>query len=152
MPTPRKKRPPGLSLAADLLAALHPAGDLGVATDETDVRFQPPTEIMLANAKKVLARNPGMTAQALLRWFAKDIRELNGDPCKEKFNPDSEIMKIKAQHELVQKLTALAEQAGGRRHSNSMRGVRGGAAPLRRRTRRKSKRGRVVKKRGSRRR
>lgn len=99
------------------LAAPHPAGDLGVATDETDVRFQAPTEIMLAHAKQVLGRNPGMTAQALLRRFAKDIRELNGDPCKEEFNPDTEIMKIRAQHELVQKLTALAEQAGGRRRT-----------------------------------
>jgi len=148
MATRRKKRPMGLALAADptlrppspephmlTFRAPHPAGDLGVAADDTDIRFQAPTELMLAHARQVLAHNPGMTAQALLQRFAKDIRELNGDPCKEVFNPDSEIMKIRAQYQLVQKITALAKQAGGsRRRSKS--------------TRRKSKR---RKKRGSRR-
>lgn len=87
---------------------------------------------MLAHAQQVIARNPGMTAQDLLQKFAKDIRELNGDPCTEVFNPDTEIMKIRAQHELVQKLTALAKQAGGRRRRRTRRrfkkltrGVRG---------------------------
>jgi len=129
-----KKRPQGLTLAAaadptlppsephmSTVRAPRPAEDLGAAADNTDIRFQAPTEIMLAHANKVLARNPGMTAQALLRRFAKDIRELNGDPCAEVFNPDSEIMKIEAQHQLVQKLTALAKQAGGRQRRRTRR-------------------------------
>lgn len=78
-----------------------------------------------------------MTSQDLLRRFVNDIRELNGDPCQEVFNPDSEIMKIKSQYQLVQKLTDMADRAqlplaGGR---------------TRRLTKhRKSKRGKVVKK------
>ena len=136
MATRRKKRPMGLALAAapdptlrppspephmSTIRAPHPAGDLGVAADDTDIRFQAPTELMLAHARQVLARTPGMTAQALLRRFAKDIRELNGDPCKEVFNPDSEIMKIRAQYQLVKKLTALAKQAGGSRRRTTRR-------------------------------
>ena len=136
----------GLALAAApselhmlTVRAPHPSIDLAVAADDTDIRFQAPTELMLAHAEQVLARNPGMTAQALLQRFAKDIRELNGDPCKEEFNPDTEIMKIEAQYGLIQKLSALPKQAGGAA-SKVNAGGRGGAAPLRR-TRRKSKRG-----------
>lgn len=132
----KKKRPMGLALAATpdptlrslspephmlTIRAPHPAMDLGIAADDTDIRFQAPTELMLAHAEQVLAKSPGMTAQDLLRRFAKDIRELNGDPCKEEFNPDTEIMKIEAQYQLVQKLTALAKQAGGRRRRRTRR-------------------------------
>jgi len=136
----------GLALAAApselhmlTVRAPHPSIDLAVAADDTDIRFQAPTELMLAHAEQVLAKNPGMTAQALLQRFAKDIRELNGDPCKEEFNPDTEIMKIEAQHQLVQKLTALAKQAGGRRRRGTV---------TQRKTRKNRKRGKKSVKKG----
>ena len=115
-----KKRPGAISFSA-VDSAIAPAIEreeeqTTKSAEELDTRFDAPKEFILAHAKRLLAANPSLALGDLMHKMTKDIRNINGDPCSEVFNPSAEIMKIAAQNDIIKKLEGLvAAKRGGRR-------------------------------------